>query len=249
MTIFSYCTVSQSGLNTSDSSFIQSNLGNYYNNYAMLKYVIHITGPGNGLIMSNLLHLRMPPHFMNIPQEIGTSNCWEVLGKFLFDNDTLLTQIEDEEKTPECIVVRILREWMYGRSHNILPVSWCSLAAAMEQIGKHELASLMEAQTCPVSMKMLTKFPHPSNNSVNIACEVGVKYSDFGIHLLQDVTGAHVLALERELDRDAERINKRILTEWLSGRGRPTTWETLVEVLNIIGKGELAKKIKEKYVL
>ena len=91
-------------------------------------------------------------------------------------------------------------------------------------------------------------FSGPSVESVDIPREVGAKYSDFGIHLLQDATGNHMLALEQELNRKAEDINKRILTEWLSGQGRPVTWEALVEVLNIIGMGELAKRIKHKYV-
>ena len=42
-----------------------------------------------------------------------------------------------------------------------------------------------------------------------------------------------------------QRINCQIFQEWLDGKGkRPTSWGTLVRVLNDIEMGELASKIE-----
>ena len=76
---------------------------------------------------------------------------------------------------------------------------------------------------------------------INIICEIGTGYYEFGIHLLQDDNGVHVRSLEHELGRAAEDINRRILQEWLEGRGtRPVSWMTLIDTLNIIELSELA---------
>ena len=71
-----------------------------------------------------------------------------------------------------------------------------------------------------------------SARKVNVAVEVGVKYSNFGIFLLNDTNGVIVPALEMEHQRNAERINMAILQRWLQGMGvMPVTWSTLVDVL------------------
>ena len=74
-----------------------------------------------------------------------------------------------------------------------------------------------------------------SVKKVNVAVEVGVRYSRFGIFLLNDANGAIVQALEMEHLRNAERINMAILQRWLQGTGvKPVTWSTLVDVLRTI---------------
>lgn len=88
-------------------------------------------------------------------------------------------------------------------------------------------------------------FVAAGGQQINIPREVGRKYMEFGAHLLQDDTGAHVYALERELMGNAEDINCHITREWLSGRGRTVSWRSLIEVLINIGKGELAQTIEE----
>ena len=73
-----------------------------------------------------------------------------------------------------------------------------------------------------------------SAKKVNVAVEVGVRYSSFGIFLLNDANGVIciVQALEMEHQRNAERINMAILQRWLQGMGvMPVTWSTLVDVL------------------
>ena len=74
-----------------------------------------------------------------------------------------------------------------------------------------------------------------SVKKVNVAVEVGVRYSSFGIFLLNDANGAIVQALEMEHHWNAERINMAILQRWLQGMGvKPVTWSTLVDVLRRI---------------
>jgi hypothetical protein len=99
-------------------------------------------------------------------------------------------------------------------------------------------------------MSIICNFPVTTKNIItaNIPRKVGIKHFDFGTHLLQDTTGTFIRSLEVELSLNSERINQRILQLWLDGEGRPVSWATLVEVLNIIQKGELAKQIEDNYV-
>ena len=55
---------------------------------------------------------------------------------------------------------------------------------------------------------------------INIPQEIGTKYYNFGIFLLEDVTGDKIYNLERRYREDAERINTEILHEWVAGRGK-----------------------------
>ena len=83
---------------------------------------------------------------------------------------------------------------------------------------------------------------------LNIAVQVGAKYSNFGIFLLEDDTGAIVSALEIEHLKNVERINGAILQKWLQGNGaKPVTWSTLVTVLRSIEMDELANDIESHF--
>ena len=60
---------------------------------------------------------------------------------------------------------------------------------------------------------------------------VGNNYSNFGIFLLEDRTGNRMDAIEDEYRGKPERITRKILQEWVGGRGAALTWETLVKTL------------------
>ena len=82
----------------------------------------------------------------------------------------------------------------------------------------------------------------------NIAVEVGTKYLQFGIFLLDDKNGTIVDALEREHHWNAERINMAILQKWLQGNGiKPVMWSTLVTVLQTINMNVLANDIESHF--
>lgn len=66
-----------------------------------------------------------------------------------------------------------------------------------------------------------------------------------GILLLNDDTNAITPAIVKECHYKALDINLEILTQWIKGKGRPVTWETLVEVLDSITLSELAREISD----
>ena len=144
----------------------------------------------------------------------------------------------------------VLQKWLDGKG--LKPASWWDLSDALYRMKLLHLSSTVMANSESLELTMNNLLNHPYEGEVtksaNIPREVGVKYFDFGTHLLQDPTGTHLRDLEHQLFRNGEEINKHILTEWLEGKGRPVTWATLVEVLNIIGMGELAKQIEVRYV-
>ena len=62
---------------------------------------------------------------------------------------------------------------------------------------------------------------------INIAEKISTKYHDFGLLLLDDRNGTRVRNMELKYNQDAERINKEILQEWATGRGKkPVSWKT-----------------------
>ena len=97
--------------------------------------------------------------------------------------------------------------------------------------------------TLTPTMPELLTFKY-GDTTINIPREIGFKYLMFGALLLMDNTMTHILDLEQQCQKNGEQINIRILNEWLEGKGKkPTTWATLVMVLDGIDMGELAKKL------
>ena len=79
----------------------------------------------------------------------------------------------------------------------------------------------------------------------NVAELVGTKFTELGIFLLNDETGAIVEALENECNKNAKKVNMAIFREWLQGKGaQPVAWSTLIDVLRKIGLGTLADDIE-----
>jgi len=84
------------------------------------------------------------------------------------------------------------------------------------------------------------------DRQINIPQEIGTKYYQFGIFLLEDSTGTRIKAIEYSYHGDAERIKMEVLNEWIGGRGKhPVTWSTLVKVLFDIELDALAAEIAE----
>ena len=80
---------------------------------------------------------------------------------------------------------------------------------------------------------------------INIPQEIGVKYRDFGLFLLEDHNGARIRALTHKHMNDSNEINTEIIEEWVAGKGKhPVTWKTLTEVLCDIELGMLAEEIE-----
>ena len=80
---------------------------------------------------------------------------------------------------------------------------------------------------------------------INIPQEIGVKYHEFGLFLLEDETGARIHSLANKHRNDAEQINMEVLQQWITGRGKhPVTWKTLIQVLRNIELTVLAGEIE-----
>ena len=67
----------------------------------------------------------------------------------------------------------------------------------------------------------------------------------FGTFLLNDVTGSRVDSIEVECLGKPEKINTGILQEWLTGKGKPCTWQTLIMTLRDCEFTVLADQIEE----
>ena len=93
------------------------------------------------------------------------------------------------------------------------------------------------------TMQELICFPS-AGGRINLVKKIGGEYFPFGILLLEDDDGSKVSSIEKELLKNAEDINRRIFTLWLSGKGKhPVTWSTLIGVLQDIELNKLAETI------
>ena len=95
----------------------------------------------------------------------------------------------------------------------------------------------------PNLLNLLT-FPSKKGN-INIPKQISTKYLKFGIVLLNDETGAEVSTIISKHSDDAELINLEILKLWIQGKGKPLSWDTLIDVLKETGLVALACEIKD----
>ena len=78
---------------------------------------------------------------------------------------------------------------------------------------------------------------------INIPQEIGVKYYQFGLLLLENDTIRSIAHKHRE---DVERINIEVLEKWVAGGSKnPVTWQILIQVLRDIELCTLAAEIEE----
>ena len=86
----------------------------------------------------------------------------------------------------------------------------------------------------------------PKLYDLEVIDTIGAGYERFGIFLLNDKTGSRVEAIEHDCQK-AHRITKKILQEWLEGKGEPPTWEVLVKTLRRCKLNALACTIQQQY--
>ena len=78
----------------------------------------------------------------------------------------------------------------------------------------------------------------------NIPQQISTNFLNFGILLLEDKDGARIRSIIHKYRENSEQINIKVLEEWIAGRGKhPVSWDTLIEVLQVIGLGALASDI------
>jgi hypothetical protein len=85
------------------------------------------------------------------------------------------------------------------------------------------------------------------NRVLNIVEEIGCRYWDFGIMLLDDKNGNFISSIVHQLRDDCASVNSKILTEWINGRrgAKACTWRSLIETLRDIGMARLAGEIED----
>ena len=94
-------------------------------------------------------------------------------------------------------------------------------------------------------LSKLLCFPDKGGAKINIPQRIGTKYSQFGVQLLNDETGEEIDGVVSKCREDAEQINFEILKLWVRGKGKPLSWDVLINVLNDVGLGTLASDIKD----
>ena len=97
----------------------------------------------------------------------------------------------------------------------------------------------------PPSLPNLLNFSTFKGDTIDITHEVGSKYENFGIHLLNDMSGEIVDEISEKYST-SEKIVKEILKHWIRGKGekpRPVSWETLIDALKASGLTDLASCI------
>ena len=79
---------------------------------------------------------------------------------------------------------------------------------------------------------------------LKIPQQVGPHYKIFGTFLLNDKTGSQVDNIRRACLGDPKDIVVSILEEWIAGRGRLVTWETLIKTLRDCDLNPLALEVE-----
>ena len=104
----------------------------------------------------------------------------------------------------------------------------------------HESHRNPDRPTLPQLLKCPVK---GGRKDVNVPSQIGSKYFEFGVFLLNDETGSIVNGIDKD-KKGNEDINREIIRRWLMGQGKqPITWETLKDVLRDIGLSVLAADI------
>ena len=71
----------------------------------------------------------------------------------------------------------------------------------------------------------------------------------FGVLLLDDKTGYLMDAIVDECRGKPQRIVRSILKRWLKGKGKPVTWQALIDTLRTCKQTALADRIQNcKYI-
>ena len=153
--------------------------------------------------------------------------------------ETVFSAIENVFKTMQLSEIEILhafscpcpavRDSHSASIHQSLDTTWFLRCSKTEKnVGPAEDKHRVWLET-PVTEK-----EKPSLSKLlllNVPECIGAKYRWFGTFLLND--GTLVDTIEYDCHEKAHRITLKILQEWLLGKGQPTTWKSLVQMLRI----------------
>ena len=77
---------------------------------------------------------------------------------------------------------------------------------------------------------------------------IGTEYEKFGTFLLKDDKGVLVDAIKHDCLGKTHGITRKILQEWLAGKGEPVTWACLVKTLHRCKLNTLADEIQQQHL-
>ena len=117
--------------------------------------------------------------------------------------------------------------------------------------------SLTEQSVGPASDHHLLWFDAPATETekpslpklldLEVVEKIGTEYEKFGTFLLKDDTGVLVDAIEQDFGK-THRITRKILQEWLAGKGEPVTWACLIKTLHRCKLNALADEIQQQHL-
>ena len=87
----------------------------------------------------------------------------------------------------------------------------------------------------------------PKLLKLNVVEGVGTHFLSLGTFLLNDDTGFLMDAIEHDCLGQTHRITRKILQQWLAGKGQPPTWHILCTTLRDCNLNALADKIEQQY--
>ena len=118
--------------------------------------------------------------------------------------------------------------------------------------------SLTEQSVGPASDHHLLWFDAPATETekpslpklldLEVVKNIGTKYEDFGTFLLKDDKGVLVDAIKHDCLGMTHGITRKILQEWLAGKGEPVTWACLVKTLHRCKLNTLANEIQQQHL-
>ena len=118
--------------------------------------------------------------------------------------------------------------------------------------------SLTEQSVGPASDHHLLWFDAPATETekpslpklldLKVVENIGTEYEDFGTFLLKDDKGVLVDTIERDCLGKTNRITRKILQQWLAGKGEPVTWACLVKTLHRCKLNALADEIQQQHL-
>ena len=88
----------------------------------------------------------------------------------------------------------------------------------------------------------------PKLLNLEVVEKIGTEYKIFGTFLLKDNTGFLVDAIKHDCLGMTHEITRKILQEWLAGKGEPVTWACLVETLHRCNLNALADEIQQQHL-
>ena len=104
----------------------------------------------------------------------------------------------------------------------------------------HTFLSILQWPT--VTLPQLISFKTRSGS--NVLEQIGTRYRQIGILLLDDTTGTVTQAIIQRNNNDATNVILDIFHLWIQGKGRlPIKWTTFADVLRNVGLSELANEM------